>query len=414
MRRLVASLLFVFVILPVAAQQPVVIEGGNFERFTGKGPGGGGGRMMMMGGSPDEMFDRFAKGKNVIRRDDLDPMMQRGFDWMARQLNITNGEITREQAKQFAEQMQGRMRGGEGNGNSFNGEGMDRRLEERFRGYDRNNDGLLDANEMSDGLKAERDKWDTNKDGFIDLNEYKAYARARMGDRGDRPNGQPEAPANPQQPSVAQTPNSTDVDSDAHRPVVFRFGFLPKELPDWFASADIDFDGQISLYEWVKAGKPVEKFREMDTNDDDLVTAEEVLRFQNGGKIQNYNIASALNSDNRQPAYRFNNQNGNERRGPGGRGPGGGNWMGGGNGNNNGGNRGGNGADRMNAWRDWMNNGGFGGDRTRSFGNGNDNGNRGEKGGDRPRGPGGMEKGKRGEKGGNRDRNNNSNGGNGN
>jgi uncharacterized protein (TIGR03067 family) len=52
--------------------------------------------------------------------------------------------------------------------------------ERMFRRLDRNGDGLLNDDEMPEGLRAERDKWDTNKDGFIDLNEFKAYFRARF------------------------------------------------------------------------------------------------------------------------------------------------------------------------------------------------------------------------------------------
>jgi hypothetical protein len=383
------------------------------ERFEkgGGGMGGFGGRgMMMMGGNFDEMFDRFARGKDVIRRDDLDPMMQFGFDMMARRMNITGNEITRDQARQFSEQMQARMRegggmggfGGGGMGGGFGGgmnqEMVDRFTEEGFRRRDRNGDGLLDANEMSDGLKAERDKWDTNKDGFIDLNEYKAYASARFGDqRGPNSN-------NSENPSSATTivpPTNPDFEPDYRRPTVFRFGYLPKELPDWFAQLDVDQDGQIALHEWVKGGRPIEKFREMDSNDDDFVIAEEVLRFQNGGKITNYNLASAYNSENREPAYRFNRDNGGGGRGPGGGGgrggPGGGNWMGGDRGSNwmGGGQRGNGDGNNGGGRGNWMNGGGGGpgggtwGNRGPGGGNGNNDG------GGRPRGGpgGGMEKG---------------------
>src|SRR5205807_8961735 len=63
------------------------------------------------------------------------------------------------------------------------------------------------------------------------------------------------------------------------RATVYRFGKLPKELPAWFAEIDTDKDGQIGLYEWVKAGRNVDEFRAMDRNDDGLLTVDEVLGY---------------------------------------------------------------------------------------------------------------------------------------
>src|SRR5207248_2699193 len=61
-------------------------------------------------------------------------------------------------------------RGGGGDPNA----GMD----EWFRRLDKDGDGYLSYEEMTENLKAEKDKWDTNKDGKIDLTEWREYVKA--------------------------------------------------------------------------------------------------------------------------------------------------------------------------------------------------------------------------------------------
>jgi hypothetical protein len=67
--------------------------------------------------------------------------------------------------------------------------------------------------------------------------------------------------------------------SDEERPVAMRYGKLPRGLPKWYHENDTDKDGQVSLYEWRKAGSKTDEFTEMDLNGDGLVTADEYLRF---------------------------------------------------------------------------------------------------------------------------------------
>jgi hypothetical protein len=149
---------------------------------------------------------------------------------------------------------------------------------------DRNNDGVLNSDEMPDSLKAERDKWVTNKDGFIDLNEFKAYFQARMmeqraergpGGFGGFPGGGwgggQQSPAIPEENPIE--------DEGSKRPTVYRVGKLPKELPSWFYEADTDGDGQIGLYEWKSKGWPIETFQQIDRNNDGFLTVDEVLRY---------------------------------------------------------------------------------------------------------------------------------------
>src|SRR5262249_43266742 len=138
------------------------------------------------------------------------------------------------------------------NGGMSQADMMDRWAESMFRRYDQNGDGLLNYDEMPEPLRIERDKWDTNKDGFIDLNEFKAFFKAALQKRMEESafggmNGGGSEPADP-------------VHEEEPKPVVYRAGKLPKELPAWFKQLDTDGDGQISLYEWRSGGKSLDEF----------------------------------------------------------------------------------------------------------------------------------------------------------
>jgi len=58
-----------------------------------------------------------------------------------------------------------------------------------------------------------------------------------------------------------------------------RSGALPKDLPPWFRNLDRDGAGQITLQEWLNAGRSLGEFRKYDLNDDGIITAEEVARY---------------------------------------------------------------------------------------------------------------------------------------
>ncbi len=294
----------------------------------GFGPGQGGGGFRQRGGrggfgfDPAQMFDRFANGKEVWTRADANsssnPWAQAMFDRISQSLNITNGQITREQFTTYMQQQannwggmgggrRGNRQGGGGlpgpgnapaggatpsptdpaSGPANSGNRTDAWAERMFQRLDTNGDGLLNNDEMPEALRVEREKWDTNKDGFIDLNEFKAFFQAsiqqRMAENGGwNPNwqggGMPD-------PTITPIPMEEE---EVKKPTVYRAGNLPKDIPAWFKQYDTDGDGQIGLYEWKATGESLEKFRQIDRNNDGFLTIDEVRRYvaeqkKNGG-----------------------------------------------------------------------------------------------------------------------------------
>ena len=150
---------------------------------------------------------------------------------------------------------------------------LEAQARESFALLDTDKNGSLSVEELkANGKRGQRllddlAKWDTNKNGTIELPEYvEFYKTHNQGKSGLNPPGAPVDPAKP-------------VEEDK-RPIVYRTGKMPKELPAWFEEADKDKDGQVGLYEWKASGKSVSEFMAMDQNGDGFLTVEEVLRYQ--------------------------------------------------------------------------------------------------------------------------------------
>lgn len=277
----------------------------NLTWSQGPSRSGAPGGMPFAPPNPDEMFNRFSGGKDVIVVSELDSRQQRFFQFLGPQMGLTGDRITREQFRASQEKMntmfQSRMGGGGPGGAPPVGgpapavpvlgggsggppalqpptsQGDDQRAEGFFRRSDKNSDGLLDHEEMSETLQRERDTWDKDKNGFIDLNEYKAYVTART-QRNDNPNGN--EPRRPDGPPALTGDRPAPVEDK--RPTVYRAGNLPKDLPDWFVKMDRegDVDGQVGLYEWRKSTRNMDEFALYDINEDGFITAEEYLRWK--------------------------------------------------------------------------------------------------------------------------------------
>ena len=234
------------------------------------------------GGDPSQFFYKLSNGKEVIHRSEVSPFFLGMFDKIADKLGITGDEITKAQFEQYSATRE-KERAAERGDRS--GDKTNRDADYVFQRADKNGDGVLSFDEMSDALKLEREKWDTNGDGVIDREEYRAYFAARMQNRSESKTTI--LPATPTPP--AATPKV----EDEAKPIVYRAGKLPSELPAWFAQLDTDGDGQIGLYEWKVSGRSMEEFNLIDRNGDGFLTIAEVLRSTGATALASAGTAAA-------------------------------------------------------------------------------------------------------------------------
>lgn len=278
----------------------------------------GGGQKTRTGMDPDSIFDKYAKGKEVITVSEVevDGWMAKMLpsekvrEWMSSYLQekgVTNGQMTREQYRDYSTWSRPKMMEHFQNSNNMktvpkpsddssnkdssapSNEDIDGRARDMFKRLDKNSDGVLTAEELQEAgkmgsrLYEEREKYDLNKDGKIDVNEYVEYYKSRMGQRGDKGKGKGESDKGDKGSRVNWT---RDLEEDKPKGIpdvkriVYRFGHLPKDLPKWYEELDKDKDGQVGLYEWKAAGREVSEFLAMDANGDGFVTVEEIFRYQ--------------------------------------------------------------------------------------------------------------------------------------
>jgi Ca2+-binding EF-hand superfamily protein len=215
-------------------------------------------------------FDVLSGGQGVWRYDDIPHKPLRDmFERIAGRLGVADGQITRDQFVRYAQQYL--VEGASPSWKSPAETGPQAEAAKTFRDLDRNGDGVLSHDEMSETLRAEWRRWDTNRDGFIDLNEYLDYFYARM--RKVIAEG-----GFPGQPGPGRPPVPMEEANDS-RPVVYRYGKLPPGIPAWFTQLDTDCDAQLGLYEWKYSGRPLGEFEAMDRNGDGFLTVTELVRF---------------------------------------------------------------------------------------------------------------------------------------
>ena len=130
-----------------------------------------------------------------------------------------------------------------------------------FRVLDRDGNGELASEELTVGLKDEKQHADADGNGRITKDEYRGYFQRKVTFKVDQLSAATKTNENPQ----ARGPDGK-----------------PKPgagVPEWFATLDTDKDGQIALFEWRKDGRPIALFSEMDLNGDGLLTRDEYLRY---------------------------------------------------------------------------------------------------------------------------------------
>jgi hypothetical protein len=174
---------------------------------------------------------------------------------------------------------------------------VEQQAREMFDRLDLDKNGSLSADEMRmSRIAQDKERWDTNRNGTIEFPEWLEYWKMRSAERSQ---GRRDPQGGTPTPS-APSPEPAKPVEEEKRPMVYRAGKMPKELPSWFGEADKDKDGQVGLYEWKGAGRAIREFLAMDHNGDGFVTAEEVLRSQrataSSGESRTFASTAAVSS----------------------------------------------------------------------------------------------------------------------
>lgn len=199
-------------------------------------------------------FDLLAGKTGEWKRDDApNPEVAALFDKVVQRLELGPvPALTRDEFRKFAKKV---LREGNPPAEAPDpNEDADR----AFRVLDRDASGELDTEEYTAPLKVDKLRSDADGNGRVSKDEYRAYFKRAVAARAE---------------SLAARAGDTARSEKGAK------GKPGSGLPVWFTTLDTDADGQVSLFEWRKGGKPVAAFAEMDLNGDGLLTREEYVRY---------------------------------------------------------------------------------------------------------------------------------------
>jgi len=137
-----------------------------------------------------------------------------------------------------------------------------------FRALDRDADGILAPEEMTTAVRRGGLAADPDANGRVDRDEYRAFFRRLVEANNEA--------------AVARAARGGRDGNERRDQADVRTGDADTEvtpLPEWFAAADADGDGQISLPEWLRAGGDIDYFFEMDLDEDGLLPEDEYRRW---------------------------------------------------------------------------------------------------------------------------------------
>ncbi|MHB0959098.1 MAG: EF-hand domain-containing protein [Pirellulaceae bacterium] len=194
-------------------------------------------------------------------------------------------------------------------GESDRARGSDRMLQLMFARYDRNQSGELEKDEWS-AFPSDPSAYDANRDGKISRDEFPAAMASRFGGRGggegegdrsrwySRRQGE-EGPPRTQEANAEATSESPVASVDSKRSYRVRSAAERladfEELPEWFARADANGDGQVKMAEYSTAwtDSVVADFAQFDLNGDGIVTPGECIKATETGAVQGATVAPA-------------------------------------------------------------------------------------------------------------------------
>jgi hypothetical protein len=196
---------------------------------------------------------------------------------------------------------------------------QDRMTQMMFGRYDRNGNGVLEKDEWG-SFRSDPSGYDTNHDGKITREEFTAAMASRFGGRGGAEGGREQSPWYSRREGEGGPPKTGESPGEAPAATAsakksYRFPTATERLadfeglPEWFARADANGDGQVKMAEYSTSwtDQVVADFTQFDLNKDGIVTPSECVKATEAGAVQGA-PAPAASEDS-------SNRNGGRRRG---------------------------------------------------------------------------------------------------